>query len=59
MNGQTLHINITDIIVQAKFMYQLMTDYLIHVYRKILCVRFIIKQAQRQSFVIEEIAEIK
>jgi len=38
MNGQSLHVNLTHTVVQTKFMYQLMTDYLIHVYRKILCV---------------------
>jgi len=59
MNGQSLHVNLTHIVVQTKFMYQLITDYLIHVYRKILYVRFIIKQAQRQSCVVEEIAESK
>jgi len=40
-------------------MYQIKTDYLIHVYRKILCVHFIIQQTQRQSCVVEETAESK
>jgi hypothetical protein len=59
VNGQSLRANLTHTVVQTEFIYQLMTDYLIHVYRKILCVRFIIKQAQRQSCVVEEIAESK
>jgi hypothetical protein len=58
MNGQSLHINLTHTVVQIKFMYQLLTDYQIHVYRKILCVRFIIRQ-HKGSRVVEEIAEPK
>jgi len=53
MNGQSVHVNLTHTLLQTKFTYQLMSDYLIHVYRKILCARFIIKQAQRQSCVVD------
>jgi hypothetical protein len=45
MKGQSLHANLTHTTVQTKFIYQLIRDYLIHVFRKILCVRSIIKEA--------------
>lgn len=57
MKGQSLHVHLTHTTVQTKFIYQLMTDYLIHVYRKILCVRFIIKETRRHSCLVAEIAE--
>jgi hypothetical protein len=59
MKGQSLHVNLTHTVAQTKFIYQLMTDYLIHIYRKTLMCVLHYKQARRQSCFVAEIAESK
>jgi hypothetical protein len=50
MNRKSLHINLTHTVVQTKFMYQLLRDYQIHVYRKILMCVLHYKTTQRQWY---------